>query len=43
MKTVTSALQRNQFSAGRVMYWRILGFMAASTCFMNGTLTRLKK
>src|ERR1035441_3060263 len=43
MKTVTSALQRNQFRAGKVRFWKILGFMLASTCFMKGTLMRLKK
>jgi hypothetical protein len=42
-KTVTSELQRNQFRAGSVMYCRILGLAAASTCFMKGTFTRLKK
>src|SRR6266568_5715369 len=43
MKTVASALQRNQFSAGRVKFWKTLGFMPASTCFMKETLIRLKK
>ena len=37
------ALQRNSCSAGMVMYCRIVGLEAASTCFMKGTLTRLKK
>src|SRR5256885_1694316 len=42
-KTVTRALQRNQFRAGKVKFWKILGLAAASTCFMKGTLIRLKK
>src|SRR5579872_5059437 len=41
--TVTSELQRNQFKAGKVRFSKIFGLDAASTVFMNGTFTRLKK
>src|SRR4051812_36836807 len=41
--TVTTALQRNHHSAGRVRFLKTLGLAAASTFFMNGTLIRLKK
>ena len=39
----TTGRTRGWNYAGSVMYWNTFGFAAASTCFIKGTFTRLKK